>query len=158
MEKKMNCEKVRKELSSYLDNEVDIVQKSIIKEHLEKCRVCSYQLRQLKQIQNIMQKIPLQKPEPGFYERLSSRLSEKKVSLRERLFGWEYSWRLSPSFAGKIIVAASFVLILSISLLYFWRSSSIPEVNIDIFQQEYISSRMGSFAGESVLPVLLEIK
>ncbi len=152
----MDCKKVRKKLSSYLDNEVNLDQKSKIKEHLKKCKACSYQLKQLRQIQSLVQKIPSQKPEPGFYERLSSRLSEKEMSLKERLFGWGYSWRLFP----RIAIAASIVLILSVSLLYIWRSSSISGVNIEVFQKEYIyySNEMSSFAEESVLPVLLEIK
>jgi len=154
----MDCEKVRKELSSYLDNEINLDQKSKIKEHLKKCKTCSYQLKQLRQIQSLVQKIPSQKLEPGFYERLSSRLSEKKVTLKERLLGWGYSWRLSPSLVGRVTVATSIVVILSISLVYLWKSSSVPEVDIEIFQREYISSRMNSFAENSVLPVLLEMK
>lgn len=152
----MDCKKVRKELSSYLDNEVNLDQKSKIKEHLKKCKACSYQLKQLKQIQNLVQKIPSQKPELEFYKRLSSRFSEKRISLKERLFGWGYSWRLSP----RIAITASIILILSISSLYLWRSSSISGVNIEVFQKEYLyySNEMNSFAEESVLPVLLEIK
>ena len=152
----MDCKKVRKKLSSYLDNEINLDQKSKIKEHLKKCKACSSWLKQLRQIQSLVQKIPSQKPEPGFYERLSSRLSKKKIALKERLFGWGYSWRFSP----RIAIAASIILILSISLLYLWRSLSIPGVDIEIFQKEYIyySNEMSSFAEQSVLPVLLEMK
>jgi len=152
----MDCKKVKKELSSYLDNEINLDQKSKVKEHLKKCKACSYQLKQLRQIQSLVQKIPSQKPEPGFYERLSSRLSKKKITLKERLFGWGYIGRLSP----RVAIVASIVLILSISSLYLWRSSSISGVNIEVFQKEYIyySNEMSSFAEESVLPVLLEIK
>lgn len=155
----MDCEKVRKKLSSYLDDEVNLAQKSKIKEHLKECKVCSSRLQQLRQIHSLVQKIPSQEPEPGFYDRLSSRLSEKKISLKERLFGWGYNWPLSPSLVGRVAIAASIVLILSISLLYFWRSSSISGVNIEVFQQEYIhSNEMSSFAENLVLPVLLEMK
>jgi len=155
----MNCKKVKKELSSYLDNEISLDKRLEIEKHLQKCTSCSYQLKQLKKIHTLMQEIPFQEPEPGFYERLSSRLNKKRINLKEKLFRWRYNWQLSLSPIGKMAVAVAILLIFSFSLLYIWRSFSVPEVNIEVFQQEYVHlNEMSSFAEESALSVILEIK
>jgi len=155
----MDCKKVKKELSSYLDNEISLNKKLKMEEHLKKCVACARRLKELKRIHTLMQGIPSQEPEPGFYERLSLRLGEKRVSLKERLFGWRHNWQLSLSPAGKMAVAVSVLLVLSFSLFYIWRSFSLPEINIEVFQQEYVhSNEMSSFAEELVLPIMLEIK
>lgn len=155
----MNCKRVKKELSSYLDNEISLDKRLEIEKHLQRCTSCFYQLKQLKKIRILIQESPFQKPEPGFYERLSSRLNKKRINLKEKLFGWRYNWQLSLSPIGKMVVTVTVLLIISFSFLYIWRSFSLPEVNIEVFQQEYVRfNEMSSFAEESVLPVILEMK
>ena len=157
----MVCKKISKELSSYLDDEVSLNKREKIEKHLKRCTNCSYQLEQLKKIHILTQKTLFNEPKEGFYERLSPRLEEgeKRIGLKEKLFGWRYNWRLSLSPMGKMAVTISVLAIVSLSLLYTWRSVSLPEVNIEVFQQEYVRySGMNSFAEELALPVILEIK
>lgn len=153
----MYCKKVRKELSSYLDNEINSRKRQKMEKHLKRCPTCSYQLGQLKKIDILMREIPSQEPEPEFYERLFPRLTEKKISLGERLFGLRHNWQLSLLRTRNIAITVTIALILS--LFYLWRSTSLPEVNIEVFQQEYVHyNEMSSFAEELALPVILEIK
>jgi len=157
----MVCKKIRKELSSYLDNEVSLNKIVKIEKHLKRCTNCSYRLEQLKKIHTLTQKALFKKPKQGFYERLSPRLeeSEKREGLKEKLSGWRYNWRLSLSPVGKMAVMISVLAIVSLSFLYIWRSVSLPEINIEVFQQEYVRySGMSSFAEELALPVILEIR
>ena len=153
----MYCKKVRKELSSYLDNEIGSQKRQKMEKHLKRCPACSYQLGQLKKIDTLMREIPSQEPGPEFYERLSPRLTEKKTSLKERLFGWRYNWQLPLLRTRNIAITVTIALILS--FFYLWRSTSLPEVNIEVFQREYVHyNEMSSFAEELALPVILEIK
>ena len=157
----MVCKKISKELSSYLDNEVTLNKRVKIEKHLKRCTNCSYRLGQLKKIHTLTQKAVFKEPKEGFYERLSPRLEEgeKRIGLKEKLFEWRYSWRLSLSPAGKMAVTISVLAIISLSFLYIWRSVSLPEINIEVFQQEYVRyNGMSSFAEELALPVILEIK
>lgn len=157
----MVCKKIRKELSSYLDNEGSFNKRVKIEKHLKGCTSCSYRLVQLKKIHTLTQEALLKEPKKGFYERLSPRLEEgeKGRGLKEKLFEWRYNWRLSLSPVGKMVVTISVLAIVSFSFLYIWRSVSLPEINIEVFQQEYVRySGMNSFAEELALPVILEIK
>lgn len=157
----MVCKKIRKELSSYLDNEVSLNKRVKIKKHLKRCANCSYRLEQLKKIHTLTQKALFREPKEGFYERLSPRLEEgeKRTGLKEKLSEWRYNWRLSLSPVGKMAVTISVLAIVSLSFLYIWRSVSLPEINIEVFQQEYVRyNGMSSFAEELVSPVILEIK
>lgn len=157
----MVCKKIRKELSSYLDNEVSSNKRVKIEKHLKRCTNCSYRLEQLKKIHTLTQKALGREPKEGFYERLSPRLEEgeKRIGLKEKLFEWRYNWRLSLSPVGKMAVTISVLAIISLSLLYIWRSVSLPEINIEVFQQEYVRyNGMSSFAEELALPVILEIR
>ena len=157
----MVCRKIRKELSCYLDNEVNLNKRVKIERHLKRCTNCSYRLEQLKKIHTLTQKAFSKEPKQGFYERLSPRLEEgeKRIGLKEKLFGWRYNWRLSLSPVGKMAVTISVLAIVSLSVLYTWRSVSLPEINIEVFQQEYVRyNGMSSFAEEIALPVILEIK
>ena len=157
----MVCKKISKELSSYLDNEVRLNKRVKIEKHLKRCTNCSYRLEQLKKIHTLTQKTLGREPKEGFYERLSPRLEEgeRRIGLKEKLFGWRYSWRLSLSPVGKMAVTISVLAIISLSLLYVWRSVSLPEINIEVFQREYVRyNGMSYFAEELALPVILEIK
>jgi len=154
----MSCKKWKKKLSSYLDNEVNSRERLKIEKHLKSCKACFNQFKQLERVHRLVQSIPPEKPRPAFYERLSERLSQKKTTLREKLVGWRYGWQLSFPRVGKIAIAVSAVIILSVSL-YVWRSSTSYEVNIKIFEEEYLrSQQMNSFVGELALPVFLEME
>jgi len=154
----MSCKKWKKKLSSYLDNEVSYRERLKIEKHLKSCPACFNEFKQLERVHRLVQSIQPEKPRPGFYERLSERLSQEKLTLREKLVGWRYSWQLSFPRVGKIAVAISAVMLLSVSF-YIWRSSISYEVNIKVFEEEYLrSQQMNSFVGELALPVFFEIK
>jgi predicted anti-sigma-YlaC factor YlaD len=154
----MSCKKWKKRLSSYLDNEVSYRERLKIEKHLKSCGACFNQFKQLGRIHRLVQSIQPEKPRPGFYERLSHRLSQKKLTLREKLVGWRYGWQLSFPRVGKIAIAVSAVLLLSMSF-YIWRSSTSYEVNIKVFEEEYLrSQQMNSFVGELTLPVVFEME
>lgn len=154
----MSCKKWKKKLSSYLDNELSDRKKLKIERHLESCQTCYNQFKQLERLHRLVQSIPSEKPKTGFYERLSERLSQKELTLGEKLLGGRYDWQLSFPRVGKITIAVSAVLLLSVSL-YVWRSSMSYEVSIKVFEEEYLrSQQMNSFVGELALPVFLEME
>jgi predicted anti-sigma-YlaC factor YlaD len=154
----MSCKKWKKKLSSYLDNEVSSRERLKIEKHLKTCRACFSQFKQLESIHRLVQSIQPEKARPGFYERLSERLSQKKPTLTEKIAGWRYGWQLSFPRVGKIAIAVGAVMLLSVSF-YIWRSSTSYEVNITVFEEEYLrSQQMNSFAGELALPAFFEME
>ena len=154
----MSCKKWKKKLSSYLDNEVSYRERLKIKKHLKSCGACFNEFKQLDRLHRLVENIQPEKPRPGFYERLSDRLSQKEPTLKEKLVGWRYGWQLSFPRVGKIAIAVSAVLLLLVSF-YMWRSSMSYEVNIKVFEEEYLrSQQMNSFVGELTLPAFLEME
>ena len=154
----MSCKKWKKKLSSYLDNEVSSRERLKIETHLKSCQACFNQFTQLEKIHRLVQNAQPEKPRPGFYERLSHRLSQRKLTLKEKLVGWRYGWQLSFPRVGKIAIAISAVLFLSVSF-YIWRSSTSYEVDIKVFEEEYLrSQQMNSFVGELTLPAFFELE
>lgn len=154
----MNCKKWKKKLSSYLDNEVSYRERLKIEKHLKSCQACFNQFKQLDRIHRLVQSIQPEKPRPGFYGRLSRRFSQRRLTLKEKLVGWRYGWQLSFPRVGKIAIAISAVLLLSVSV-YIWRSSTSYEVDIKVFEEEYLrSQQMNSFVGELTLPAFFEIE
>ncbi len=154
----MSCKRWRKKLSSYLDNEVSDRERLKMEKHLKSCRDCFNRFKQLDRIHRLVQDIQPEKLQPGFHERLWERLSQRKLTLREKLLGWRYGWPLSLPRVGKIAIAVSAVLLFSVSF-YIWRFSTSYEVNVRVFEEEYLrSQQMNSFAGELALPAFFEIK
>ena len=152
----MNCRRTRKKLSPYLDQTLAVKEKLELERHLKDCSSCAHLLWQLKRIHSLVQNIPVEKPEPLFYERFSHRLSSwKEKALREGLFRVRWLW---PAFSiprlRKIAITVAILLAVSGPSFYLWRSLSVPEITLIAFEEEYLQSRqMVSLTDELIFPI-----
>ncbi len=155
----MKCRRARKKLSPYLDRSLAVKEKLELERHLKGCSSCAHILWQLEKIHNLAQSIPVEKPEPVFYVRFCHRLSQQKEkTAREGLF--RVRW-LPPVFPvprlRKMSIAVAVLLAVCGSSFYLWRSLSVPQITLRIFEEEYFRSRqMISLTDELILPISAE--
>ena len=151
----MKCKRARKKLSPYLDRSLAVKEKLELERHLKGCSSCAHLLWQLERIHNLAQNIPVEKPEPLFYERLCHRLSQKEKAAREGLFRVRWLWPVFPiPRLRKISIAVAVLLAVCGSSFYLWRSLSVPQITLRTFEEEYFRSRqMISLTDELILPI-----
>jgi len=151
----MKCRRARKKLSPYLDRSLAVKEKLELERHLKSCSSCAHLLWQLERIHNLAQNVPVEKPEPLFYERLCHRLSQKEKATREGLFRVRWLWPVFPiPRLRKISIAVAVLLAVCGSSFYLWRSLSVPQITLRIFEEEYFRSRqMISLTDELILPI-----
>ncbi|MBU0534581.1 MAG: zf-HC2 domain-containing protein [Candidatus Omnitrophica bacterium] len=81
----MECEKVNRFLSGYLDNSLKVTYRNAIKEHLAKCHKCMDELNTMTKIDNLLKLKVREKPSKEYWEnywqKLESRL-DRTATLR----------------------------------------------------------------------------
>ena len=97
----MECEKVNRFLSSYLDNSLKTTYRNAIKEHLDRCHKCMDELNTMTKIDNLLKLKTEEKPSKEYWEnywqKLESRLDRTATP---RLSGVQSSFgRFIPKFA-----------------------------------------------------------
>lgn len=100
----VKCEEVWREISNYLDGEVDPALRAAMEEHIRGCKHCSAVLNGTRNVVQLygderMVEVPL-----GFSYRLHRRLEDNVHPTRRSLFGW------MVAAAAAILVAGSFEL------------------------------------------------
>lgn len=100
----MNCEQVWREISNYLDGELDTEIRAAVDEHLRGCKNCAAVVDGTRNVVQLfgderMVEIPL-----GFDHRLHRRLHENMHPTRRTFFGW------MVAAAAAILVAGTFEL------------------------------------------------
>jgi hypothetical protein len=105
----VNCEQVWREISNYLDGEVDSELRAAIEEHVRGCQHCTAVLEGTRNVIQLygderMMEVPL-----GFSRRLHQRLESDLSSSRRSFIGWAVAAAASLLVAGGIAVARSSV-------------------------------------------------
>ena len=103
----VNCEEVWREISNYLDGEVDAGLRSAMDEHIRGCQRCSAVLAGTRNVVELygderMVEVPL-----GFSYRLQRRLDENAHPSRRTFFGWMVAAAAAVLVAGSFEVARS---------------------------------------------------
>lgn len=104
----VNCEDVWREVSNYLDGEVDAGLRAAIEEHVRGCKGCAAVVVGTRNVIQLygderMLEVPL-----GFSRRLERRLEENMSSSRRSFFGWMVAVAAAALVAGAFEVARSF--------------------------------------------------
>ncbi len=156
----MNCRRAKKRLSPYLDQALGDGEKLELERHLGNCSSCAHILRQLERMHNLVQRIPMEKPRPAFYEGLYDRLCQNEKAPRERLLRLGYLWPAFPMLRLRRVAATVGILLaVSGSSFYLWRSLSVPEITLMAFDEEYLQSRqMIPLTEELIFPISAERK
>ena len=105
----VRCEDVWREISNYLEGEIDPTLRIAMEEHFRECKRCASVLEGTRNVIQLygderMSEVPL-----GFSHRLQRRLEENTVPARRTFLGW------MVAAAATVLVAGSFELARSVS-------------------------------------------
>jgi anti-sigma factor RsiW len=100
----VKCEDVWREISNYLEGDVDPGLRSAIEEHLRGCKHCTAVLEGTRNVIQVYGDERMFELPAGFSQRLRRRLEENMPSRRGTAFGW------MVAFATAILLAGSFEL------------------------------------------------
>ena len=103
----VSCEQVWREISNYLDGEVDANLRSAMEQHIHGCKRCTAVLEGTRNVVELygderMVEVPL-----GFSHRLHRRLEENMPGNRRTFFGWMVAAAAAILVAGSFEVARS---------------------------------------------------
>jgi putative zinc finger protein len=103
----VNCETVWREISNYLDGEVDPTLRAAVEEHVRRCKRCTVVLEGTRNVVQLygderMLEVPL-----GFGHRLHRRLDDNMRPTRRGFFGWMVAAAAAVLVAGSFEVAGS---------------------------------------------------
>jgi hypothetical protein len=103
----VNCEKVWRESSSYVDGDVSSELRKAIEEHAQGCKRCAAVLAGMKNVVQLygderMSEVPL-----GYGQRLHRRLEEDMLPARRGFMGWMVAFAASILVGGAFEVAKS---------------------------------------------------
>ncbi len=103
----VNCEEVWRQISNYVDREVDAELRAAMDEHFRGCRRCSAVLEGTRNVVELygderMVEVPL-----GFSYRLQRRLDDNAHPSRRTFFGWMVAAAAAVLVAGSFEVARS---------------------------------------------------
>jgi anti-sigma factor (TIGR02949 family) len=119
-ERKMDCRKVDKLLSQYLDNSLDVSCKDKIKSHLDGCKECMSEFNAMAKVDELIKlkakETPSREYFKNYWQRLKSKLDKNDVQQlpKDRIFLNPFFTRVAFAFNGILIV---FLIFLG-SLLY----------------------------------------
>ncbi len=99
----MNCRKVFRRLSAYIEDDLSSTERSKIDIHLKSCSHCRRQVADLRKIIETAGELDRFEPGPYFVNRVLCAVGQKK-SPREILSGWKY--RLSLSGVAFVVAAS----------------------------------------------------
>jgi hypothetical protein len=106
----INCEDVWREVSNYLDDDVEFELRSSIEAHVRECKRCAAVVEGTRNIVHLyrderMQRVPL-----GFSRRLHQRLESDMLPNRRRFLGWIVATGATALVVGGFEAASSSVL------------------------------------------------
>lgn len=104
----MNCNKIRKTLSLYIDDMLEQDQANRVRDHLDSCSCCRQEYEQLKEIVHCLQTLP-SPPLPEFYQEkirgvVEREREEKEEFVPQRRFFASKRWKVLASAAAVFIV------------------------------------------------------
>ena len=98
----MNCEQMLREISNYLDGEVDPGTRSAMDEHFRICQRCTSLLAGMQNVVSLFGDERMVEAPLGFSHRLQRRLEENSHPTRRTFFGW------MVAAAATVVVAGGF--------------------------------------------------
>lgn len=105
----INCEHVWREVSDYLDGEVDPVLRAAIEEHVRGCQRCTAVLNGVRNVVQLYGDERMMEVPVGYSRRLHQRLQADMSPSRRTFLGWAVAAAASILVAGGIELARSSV-------------------------------------------------
>jgi len=103
----VNCEQVWREISNFLDDDLDPGLRSTMQEHFQECKRCTAVLEGTRNVVQLYGDERLLEVPLGFDHRLHRRLDESLYPTRRTFFGWMVAAAAAMVVAGGFEVAKS---------------------------------------------------
>jgi hypothetical protein len=103
----VNCEEVWREISNYLEGEVDPSLRAAIEEHVRGCKRCTAVLDGTRNVIQLYGDERMVEVPPGFSHRLHRRLEENMSASRRTFLGWLVAAATTILMAGGFELARS---------------------------------------------------
>jgi hypothetical protein len=84
----ISCEEVWRDISDYIDEDLDPIQRAALDRHFAECRYCTAFLDSMRNVINLYRDERVLAPPDGFHERLHQRLREETKSSRRSFLAW----------------------------------------------------------------------
>lgn len=104
----MNCEQMLREISNYLDGELDAAVRSAMDEHFRGCQRCTSLLAGMRNVVTLFGDERMVEAPLGLGYRLQRRLAENSHPTRRTFFGWLVAGAAAALVAGSVEAAKSF--------------------------------------------------
>ena len=118
----MKHQRIEKQLSAYLDDELSPALREKVEVHLRECQVCADMLSDFKQ--NRKKIAELVHPAPSMKDTVLALIREKEATAREHILSGFRRWIFRPFTVGA---TAFSTLCLIIAFLYFFNPSPAPQ-------------------------------
>jgi putative zinc finger protein len=104
----MNCEQVWREISGYLENEIDPVRRASMEEHVRACKRCTAVVEGTRNVVQLYGDAKMFELPTGFSQRLHRRLEANMPRRRGTSFGWLVAAAATILVAGSFQVGSSY--------------------------------------------------
>ena len=84
----IDCQEVWRDISDYIDEDLDPIQRTILDQHFAECRHCTALLDSMHNVIALYRDERVLAPPDGFHERLHRRLREETKSSRRSFLAW----------------------------------------------------------------------
>lgn len=131
----MNCNKVQKLISLYVDNKLSSQEIAELKAHLQQCEKCNQDYITLKNIKNILANTPKKEVSANFTDSVMSKIKNKEYLEKKDnvvFFG------AFNSMKKKLVMAAGFLFVVASSSFFFMNNNNISVNQYD--EQIYASA------------------
>ena len=159
----MRCQKVRKKLSAFIDNELDGAMRVKLEEHLRECFSCRQELRLLSQtweVLGIWEKIePSDNFEAKFWQRVKEKVKERELKPRARLFQWLTKIAVPSSAIALIFLALGLLCGIYLGdMLYPEENRVLPENSLSLIKENLLFlESFEDFPRESVANIYISL-
>jgi predicted anti-sigma-YlaC factor YlaD len=106
----MTCQEVWRDVSHYIDDELEPLQRIAVDEHVAECRRCRAVLEGMRNVISIYQDERVFAPPPGFHERLLRRFESERKRRRNMLLGWTLAAAAAVPLTFAVLTAKKFML------------------------------------------------
>jgi hypothetical protein len=140
----MNCLDYQDLLSEYLDGDLKENKRVMVSEHLKACQECNLVYKELKQIVNVSQQLPLLSPENKIWQKIEKDIKEITASQPTTPKSlWSRFWNYRLEFSLSVPQITGTLATLAILLLFASTFSYVPQnINLGSFSQNTVMAQV----------------
>jgi predicted anti-sigma-YlaC factor YlaD len=106
----ISCQEVWKDVSDYIDDELEPLRRAALDEHFAGCRHCTALLEGMRNVIAIYRDERVLAPPDGFHDRLQQKLEKETRKSRRRFLAWSLAAAAAVPLAFAALSARKFVL------------------------------------------------